>query len=541
MRSTAKVANLATLDELASKLDANERRIELGLRSRWNASRREQGLVLKAYQDLYKPLRLWKKFLRRLACSPHCVPDSLQMPAAVSDLPAVVIEAAKSRGFDLAEYKYRSAVAAIKRQLTDIEPDEEQAAQIISNVIPFRAPTGSIDEGPVQSSAATKTECSLEDFADRTVKSFEDRYRGASQRVRDAEVQYVFELVNATLRASITNLRQYRRPAPSHKAVPPKRACGMSLDGSGISWTEGTLNSLYGCRERSVGCRLCYAVDRVHRFSRNLEKVNADGRFNGLVKEGVKEERRCFTGALLFDAAHLYAVLGDRKPKRIFVNEFSDLFYESLPMALIIEHFKVFKVAHWHTYQVLTKRDKRLADVNDAVLATFGEWPTNVWMGVTVCSSAKREMKRIDQLGATGASLKWISFEPWISDVNRPLSESVPGLQELLRKNRISWVVVGGESGAKDETNMMTLEDARYLMSESKAAGCRVHFKQLGTALAIQLGVYSTEGDHRAKGGFPEQWPADLNVREYPDFVSNSCSAPVSFKPAYAVDFWQHF
>lgn len=213
MMTTAKVANLATLDELASQLNPNERRIELGLRSRWNASRREQGLVLKAYQDLYKPLRLWKKFLTAVGVVHRTAYRLIDDAAAVSDLPAVVIEAAKSRGFDLAEYKYRSAVAAIKRQLTDIEPDEEQAAQIISNVIPFRAPTGSIDEGPVQSSAATKTECSLEDFADRTVKSFEDRYRGASQRVRDAEVQYVFELVNATLRASITNLRQYRRPA----------------------------------------------------------------------------------------------------------------------------------------------------------------------------------------------------------------------------------------------------------------------------------------------------------------------------------------
>lgn len=94
---------------------------------------------------------------------------------------------------------------------------------------------------------------------------------------------------------------------------------------------------------------------------------------------------------------------------------------------------------------------------------------------------------------------------------------------------------------AKDDTNMLTLEDARYLMSVSKAAGCQVHFKQLGTALAIQLGVYSTEGDHRAKGGFPEQWPDDLNVREYPEFASSSISAPVNFKAAYAADSWMRF
>lgn len=198
-----------------------------------------------------------------------------------------------------------------------------------------------------------------------------------------------------------------------------------------------------------MGCRLCYAVDRVYRFSTNVKKVNADGRFTGLVKEVEKEERRCFTGAVLFDAAHLYSVLEDRKPKKLFVNEFSDLFFESLPMALIIEHFKVFNSAHWHTYQILTKRDERLSEVNDAVLSEFGRWPANVWMGVSVCSASEKEMTRIDRLGSTDASLKWISFEPWISDVNRPLSESVPELRDLLKRNQISWVVVGGESGPK--------------------------------------------------------------------------------------------
>ena len=294
---------------------------------------------------------------------------------------------------------------------------------------------------------------------------------------------------------------------------------------------------------------MCYAVGRVHRFSTNIKRVNADGRFNGLVNVLVKEkkkkkgERRLFTGTILFDPVHLYAVLGSKKPKKFFVNEFSDLFFEALPMALIIEHFKVFEGAHWHTYQALTKRDKRLAEVNEAVLAEFGKWPANLWMGVSVCSAAEKEMNRIDKLGATEASLKWISFEPWISDLNRPLRESVPQLRKLLKRNQISWVVVGGESGAKNETNMMTLEDARYLMSESKAVGCRVHFKQLGTALAIQLGVYSTNGDgeHRAKGGCPDQWPADLNVREWPETVWSHYQAPDNFRRLYQTDECQRF
>jgi len=185
----------------------------------------------------------------------------------------------------------------------------------------------------------------------------------------------------------------------------------MSLNESGISWTDGTLNSLYGCWGCSVGCRLCYAVGRVYRHSLN-SKVNADGRFSDLVVE-VKNEpdddtKKRFTGAILFDPVHLYAVLNDSEPKRIFVNEFSDLLFASLPTELVIEHFRVFNHAQCHQFQVLTKRSERLASLNASVLDEFWEWPTNVWMGVSVCSAAKIEMERIEHLGATAAEIKWI-------------------------------------------------------------------------------------------------------------------------------------
>ena len=310
----------------------------------------------------------------------------------------------------------------------------------------------------------------------------------------------------------------------------------MSLGSSGISWTDGTLNSLYGCAECSVGCRLCYAVGRAYRHSCN-PKQNADGRYDGLVKNGR------FTGKLLFDPRHLYAALTDRDPKRIFVNEFSDLLHDALPMEVILEHVRVFRAAYWHQFQVLTKRSNRLAALNQSVMAGFGSWPGNVWLGVSVCSGEKIEMQRIEHLGATDSALKWISFEPWISDMNAPLRKTSPKLQGLLRKNKIAWTVIGGESGLRDDTNLMTLDDARYLLEESKAAGSKVHFKQLGTALAIQRGVYSTRGngEHRAKGGNPDQWPEDLNIREWPAVSWKNLTEPPEFNRAYNSGQWKHY
>lgn len=159
----------------------------------------------------------------------------------------------------------------------------------------------------------------------------------------------------------------------------------MSLESSGISWTDGTLNSLYGCGECSVGCRLCYAVKRVDRHAGNPQ-LNSDGRFDGLVRG------KRFTNQILFDPKHLYAVLNDWKPKMVFVNEFSDLLHDALPTEVILEHMRVFKTAHWHQFQVLTKRGDKLAELNQAVLDELGSWPDNVWMGVSVCSAAGIEM-----------------------------------------------------------------------------------------------------------------------------------------------------
>ena len=63
----------------------------------------------------------------------------------------------------------------------------------------------------------------------------------------------------------------------------------------------------------------------------------------------------------------------------IFVNSMSDLFHEAIPDSYIRQVFDVMGEAHWHTFQVLTKRQDRLAD-----LAPDLDWHPNIWMGVTI-------------------------------------------------------------------------------------------------------------------------------------------------------------
>jgi protein gp37 len=326
----------------------------------------------------------------------------------------------------------------------------------------------------------------------------------------------------------------------------------VALNKTGISWTEEILNSLYGCKECSKGCAHCYAVNRAFRFSKN-PALNRDGRFSGLVKvidktvveNGKKKQvsQKYFTGRILFNPGRLYAILKARKPKKVFVNEFSDLLHPAVPMEVILEHFRVFQAASWHTFQILTKRADRLRELDKAIRNEFGDWPRNVWQGVSVCSQAKIEMKRIVDLGRTAAKVKWISFEPWLSESKMPLQEAYPELFNILQENQISWTVIGGESGTKAQSRIMTLDDARYLFAASRKAGCKVHFKQLGTRLAEALGVYSAgaAGGHRSKGGNPDQIPSDLAVQEWPSFSAGEYVAIPDFKRQFNPIRWKHF
>jgi protein gp37 len=117
-----------------------------------------------------------------------------------------------------------------------------------------------------------------------------------------------------------------------------------------------------------------------------------------------------------------------RRPQTIFVNSMSDLFHEQVPLEYILAVFDVMRRAHWHTFQILTKRSARLAEFGGQL-----DWPPNVWMGVSVESAAYTF--RIDDLRRTHAPVKFLSLEPLLGPLDN------------LDLRAIDWVIVGGESG----------------------------------------------------------------------------------------------
>jgi len=179
---------------------------------------------------------------------------------------------------------------------------------------------------------------------------------------------------------------------------------------SSIEWTETTWNPVTGCTKTSAGCAHCYA----ERMAKRLQAM------------GQPRYRHGFEVTLQPDVVEL--PLHWRRPRMIFVNSMSDLFHEDVPEAFIGECFDVMSRASQHTFQVLTKRAERAAE-----LAPHLPWPPNVWMGVTVENAST--MDRIDHLRTILAGIRFLSLEPLLG----PLPD--------LHLDGIRWVIVGGESG----------------------------------------------------------------------------------------------
>ena len=179
---------------------------------------------------------------------------------------------------------------------------------------------------------------------------------------------------------------------------------------SSIEWTESTWNPSTGCDAISPGCEHCYAERMSHR----------------LKAMGQRKYRNGFE--LTTHPNTLDLPLQWKQPQRIFVNSMSDLFHDRVPLEYIQRVFDTMRRAHWHQFQLLTKRSGRLLAVNEQI-----EWPRNVWMGVSVESS--RYKARIDHLRKTDAAVKFLSLEPHIGDLG------------AINLDNIDWVIVGGESG----------------------------------------------------------------------------------------------
>lgn len=248
---------------------------------------------------------------------------------------------------------------------------------------------------------------------------------------------------------------------------------------SSIEWTEATWNPVTGCTKISPGCKHCYA----ERMAKRLQGMGAVSYRNGF--------------DLTLHERLLEAPLRWSRPQTIFVNSMSDLLHRDVPTDFVLRAFDVMRRAHWHRFQVLSKRADRLAEL-DGLL----HWPKNVWVGVSV--ESPEYIGRIDQLRTIGARVRFLSLEPLLAEL--------PGLDLA----GIDWVILGGESGPG--ARPMREEWALDIRDQCLRAQVPFFFKQWG-------GVRKKRAGRHLEG---RTWD------EMPDFanLSTRASRPKADAPA---------
>ena len=210
-----------------------------------------------------------------------------------------------------------------------------------------------------------------------------------------------------------------------------------------IQWTEMTWNPITGCTKISDGCLNCYAA----RMAKRL-KAMGNPRYLNEFEVTVHKDL-------------LEVPLDIKQPKMIFVNSMSDLFHKDVPDATIVKVFETMNKAHWHTFQVLTKRPERVLAMDQAGLL---KWSPNIWMGTTVEND--KYIDRIDKLRETKANIKFLSCEPLL------------GSLKDISLEKIDWVIVGGESGPKSRE--IKKEWVLELKDLCEKDGVAFFFKQWG-------------------------------------------------------------
>jgi protein gp37 len=221
-----------------------------------------------------------------------------------------------------------------------------------------------------------------------------------------------------------------------------------------IEWTDATWNPVAGCTVLTAGCTNCYAM----RMAARLEAMGTE-KYSGLTRKS--GGRAVWTGKIRLDAKSLDVPKAWSKPRKVFVNSMSDLFHPDVPSDFIARVWAVMKGTPRHTYQILTKRPDRMAEVLSK--APFEVLP-NVWLGASVEDG--RVLSRLDDVRRVPAAVRFVSLEPLIGSV---AAGDLTG---------IHWAIVGGESGPR--ARLMNPAWVDEIEAMCRRSGTAFFFKQWG-------------------------------------------------------------
>jgi protein gp37 len=258
------------------------------------------------------------------------------------------------------------------------------------------------------------------------------------------------------------------------------------MNKTGIEYMDFSWNPIVmRCQPISAGCDNCWHLRMANRLAGN-PKISDD-------------ERAAYAGEIppLLVEDRLEKPLRRKKPARIGVQFMGDLFHDDVPDAFIFDVLAIIAKCPQHTFQILTKRPKRMAYLwRHAKEAAY----PNLWLGVTI-ENQKAADERIPLLLQTPAAVRFVSCEPLLSEIDlEPYLQQwrCPNCRDWqhgssfcdccnteqwenigkAERRAISLVIVGGETGLG--ARPMHPDWARSLRDQCQANGTKYFFKQWG-------------------------------------------------------------
>lgn len=249
-----------------------------------------------------------------------------------------------------------------------------------------------------------------------------------------------------------------------------------------IQWTDHTWNPWHGCKKVSAGCKYCYMY-------RDKERYKKDPAVVVRSKTGFNTPLQWYA------------------PAKVFTCSWSDWFIEEAD-AWRDAAWAIIKATPWLTYQILTKRPERIVA---HLPADWGEGYTNVWLGVSVENQATAD-ERIPQLARIPAAIRFLSCEPLLEPLDL-LKDYPVGKGSIQFGALLDWVIVGGESG-NNTGNYRYRPCAKgwilEIIRQCEVSSTPVFVKQMGTEIATRCGYKDRHG------GNIDEWPAELQIRQFP-------------------------
>ena len=272
-------------------------------------------------------------------------------------------------------------------------------------------------------------------------------------------------------------------------------------DALGITWTDWTLNYIFGCSKTSPGCKFCWASDA----SSGLF-LKGQAKHDGLTV--IANGHHAYNGVLRCDLSILNQLLEKGEGRKVFVNSMSDTFHEKVPREWQDRLFEAMAAASHHEYQLLTKRPGvMLRYLQDRGAKALPVLP-NVWLGFSAETQELFDQRWAEAKQAAALGwLVWVSIEPQLEKI---------ALGDALQEG-LAWVVTGGESTMPySDARPYYLEWAESLIAECQNAAVPVFMKQMGVNPWAMLHEAPTKLKFTREGKHLAEWPEHIRVQQFP-------------------------